>query len=161
MEVSEREERRVPFPKYEKRNINRAVISITFMDHKILNMFNNFAGLVADVKFDMPKMEFPAAVNLLPANLLCQVPLMAQGKVTPPDTVRDYSANKRSRSADIEEAVEKVLLRMKKNDDSDFGNSNPQYIVLNIDGREFIRWIQKQNEQNLNCGGPGLFPSAV
>ena len=39
MEVSEREERRVPFPKYEKRNINRAVISITFMDHRILNMF--------------------------------------------------------------------------------------------------------------------------
>ena len=39
LEVSEREERRVPFPKYEKRNINRAVISITFMDHRILNMF--------------------------------------------------------------------------------------------------------------------------
>ena len=128
---------------------------------KILNMFNNFASLVADVKFDVPKLEIPAAVNLLPsASYLNQVPLMAQGKVIPPNTVRDYNANKRSRSADIEEAVENVLLRMKKNDDSDFGNSNPQYIVLNIDGREFIRWMQTQNEQNLNRGGPGLFPSA-
>ena len=34
---------------------------------KILNMFNNFASLVADVKFDVPKLEIPAAVNLLPS----------------------------------------------------------------------------------------------
>ena len=84
---------------------------------------------------------------------------MAQGKVIPPNTVRDYS-NDKSRESDIANAIEKVLKTM-KNDDSNFGNSNPQYITLEIDGREIVRWMQKQNEQNLNRGGSGLFPSAL
>lgn len=128
---------------------------------KILSMFNNFASRIGSTKFDAPKLDIPVSYSpVTSAAYLNQVPLMAQGKVIPPNTVRDYSADKNSRAADIENAVEKVLLRM-KNDDNGFGNDDSKYIILNIDGREFIRWMQAQNEQDLNRGGSGLFPSSV
>ena len=128
---------------------------------KILSMFNNFASHIGSTKFDVPKLDIPVSYSpVTSAAYLNQVPLMAQGKVIPPNTVRDYSADKNSRASDIENAVEKVLLRM-KNDDNGFGNDDSKYIILNIDGREFIRWMQAQNEQDLNRGGSGLFPSSV
>lgn len=128
---------------------------------KILSMFNNFASRIGSTKFDVPKLDIPVSYSpVTSAAYLNQVPLMAQGKVIPPNTVRDYSADKNSRASDIENAVEKVLLRM-KNDDNGFGNDDSKYIILNIDGREFIRWMQAQNEQDLNRGGSGLFPSSV
>ena len=127
---------------------------------KLLNAFSSFADLVKDVKFEAPKLDIPVTYSpTTSASYLNQVPLMAQGKVIPPNTVRDYS-NDKSRESDIANSIEKVLKTM-KNDDSNVGNSNPQYITLEIDGREIVRWMQKQNEQNLNRGGSGLFPSAL
>ncbi len=127
---------------------------------KLLNAFNHFADLIKDVKFDVPKLDIPVTYSpVTTAAYTQQIPIMAQGKSIPSGAARDYN-NDKARESDIANAIEKVLKAM-KNEDSGFGNSNPQYITLEIDGREFIRWIQKQNEQNLNCGGPGLFPSAV
>ena len=37
------------------------------------------------------------------------------------------------------------------------GGSSPQYIVLNIDGNEFIRWLRDQNGQYRNRTGFGIF----
>lgn len=128
---------------------------------KILSMFNNFASRIGSTKFDVPKLDIPVSYSpVTSAAYLNQAPLMAQGKAIPTGAVRDYSADKNSRASDIENAVEKVLLRM-KNDDNGFGNDDSKYIVLNIDGREFIRWMQAQNEQDLNRGGSGLFPSSI
>ncbi len=128
---------------------------------KILSMFDNFASRIGSTKFDVPKLDIPVSYSpVTSAAYLNQAPLMAQGKAIPTGAVRDYSADKNSRASDIENAVEKVLLRM-KNDDNGFGNEASKYIILNIDGREFIRWMQAQNEQDLNRGGSGLFPSSV
>ena len=128
---------------------------------KILSMFDNFASRIGSTKFDVPKLDIPISYSpVTSAAYLNQAPLMAQGKAIPTGAVRDYSADKTSRASDIENAVEKVLLRM-KNDDNGFRNDDSKYIILNIDGREFIRWMQAQNEQDLNRGGSGLFPSSV
>ena len=127
---------------------------------KLLNAFSSFADLVKDVKFEAPKLDIPVTYSpVTTAAYTQQIPIMAQGKSIPSGAVRDYS-NDKSRESDIANAIEKVLKTM-KNDDNNFGNSNPQYITLEIDGREIIRWMQKQNEQNLNRGGSGLFPSAL
>lgn len=129
---------------------------------RILSMFKNFASLIQNINFDVPKLDIPVAFSpVSTAAYTQQIPLMAQGKVTPPGATRAYNEDRSSTISGIKEIIEELSRSMKNKEGDDFGNDDPKYITLNIDGHEFIRWMQAQNEQNLNRGGVGLFPSAV
>ena len=133
---------------------------------KILSMFNNFASRIGSTKFDVPKLDIPVSYSpVTSAAYLNQVPLMAQGKVIPPNTVRDYSADKNSRASDIENAVEKVLLRVMQGNNDNSGYLAQSFkeamsgMAVVADGH-IIGYLQRENQRSLDRGSGGLFPSS-
>lgn len=126
---------------------------------KILDMFENFAGLMQNVKFDIPKIDIPVAFDPVSSSAYTQqIPVMAQGKAIPPKTVRDYN-NSSNNAADIEYIVKRVLQSMQSagNDGNESNNGGPEYISLNIDGQELIRWLRYENKEFRKCNGYGMF----
>ena len=133
---------------------------------KLLNAFSSFADLVKDVKFEAPKLDIPVTYSpVTSAAYLNQVPLMAQGKVIPPNTVRDYSADKNSRASDIENAIERVMMRVMQGNNDNSGYLAQSFkeamsgMAVVADGH-IIGYLQRENQRSLDRGSGGLFPSS-
>lgn len=133
---------------------------------KILSMFNNFASRIGSTKFDVPKLDIPVSYSpVTSAAYLNQAPLMAQGKAIPTGAVRDYSADKNSRAADIENAVERVMMRVMQGNNDNSGYLAQSFkeamsgMAVVADGH-IIGYLQQENQRSLDRGSGGLFPSS-
>ena len=133
---------------------------------KILSMFNNFASRIGSTKFDVPKLDIPVSYSpVTSAAYLNQAPLMAQGKAIPTGAVRGYSADKNSRAADIENAVERVMMRVMQGNNDNSGYLAQSFkeamsgMAVVADGH-IIGYLQQENQRSLDRGSGGLFPSS-
>lgn len=127
--------------------------------NKIFGMFNNFAKSIQNVQFDVPKIDIPVAFDPVSSSAyIQQIPIRAQGKTIPPKTVQDYN-NGSNNASDLEYVIQKVLRLMQSsgNNGNESNNVGPEYITLNIDGQELIRWLREENNQFRNRTGYGMF----
>lgn len=130
--------------------------------NKILNMLRNFGNSVTNgMKLDIPELKVPVSLTLPKSNLQSYMPVMASGTIVPPKT----SYTKKADAQDLEEIIQKVMMSLPNNntrtDDSNIVQSLKEAIsgmTVTADGK-IIGYLQEKNQQDLNRGGPGLFPS--
>lgn len=130
--------------------------------NKILNMLGNFGNSVTNgMKLDIPELKVPVSLTLPKSNLQSYMPVMASGTIVPPKT----SYTKKTDTQELEEMIQKVMMSLPSNntktDDSGIVQSLKEAIsgmTVTADGR-IIGYLQEKNLQDLNRGGPGLFPS--
>lgn len=130
--------------------------------NKILNMLGNFGNSVTNgMKLDIPELKVPVSLTLPKSNLQSYMPVMASGTIVPPKT----SYTKKTDTQELEEMIQKVMMSLPSNntktDDSGIVQSLKEAIsgmTVTTDGR-IIGYLQEKNQQDLNRGGTGLFPS--
>ena len=130
---------------------------------RILKMLQNFSGSIQGMSLNVPKVNIPVSMNpVSSAAYTQQYPVMAQGRTLPPKAVKEYAGD--DRSTDIEYVIEKVIRSMKESDDStDIVQSLRSAIsgmAVMADG-QIIGYLREKNQENLDRGGPGLFPSVM
>lgn len=99
--------------------------------------------------FSIPTIEAP------------QIPYLAQGTVIPP-RAREFAAvlgdnNRETEVVSPLSTMKQALLDALREYGGNGNNGTSNYIVLNIDGQEFIRWLQDQDGQYRSRNGYGLF----
>lgn len=96
----------------------------------------------------------------MPAMTAPQIPYLAKGTVVPRNA-GEFAAilgdNKRETEVVSPLSTMKQAMMDALRESGNNGGSSPQYIVLNIDGNEFIRWLRDQNGQYRNRTGFGIF----
>lgn len=129
---------------------------------KILNMLSKFGDYVTDgMNLKMPELQIPVSLTLPKSNLQSYMPVMASGTVIPPKT----SSSAKTSTQELESMIQRVLLSMPSNNDG----SNDENMVeqlreamsgmaVTLDGR-IVGYLQEKNQQDLDRGGHGLFPS--
>lgn len=130
--------------------------------NKILNMLGNFGNSVTNgMKLDIPELKVPVSLTLPKSNLQSYMPVMASGTIVPPKT----SYTKKTDTQELEEMIQKVMMSLPSNNtktnDSGIVQSLKEAIsgmTVTADGR-IIGYLQEKNQQDLNRGGTGLFPS--
>ena len=96
----------------------------------------------------------------MPAMTAPQIPYLAKGTVVPRNA-GEFAAilgdNKRETEVVSPlSTMKQAMMDALRESGNNSGNS-PQYITLNIDGHEFIRWLRDQNGQYRNRTGFGIF----
>lgn len=129
---------------------------------KILNMLSKFGDSVTDgMNLKMPELQVPVSLTLPKSNLQSYMPVMASGTVIPAST----SSSAKTSTQELESMIQRVLLSMPSNNDG----SNDENMVeqlreamsgmaVTLDGR-IVGYLQEKNQQDLDRGGHGLFPS--
>ena len=127
--------------------------------NRINNIFRNIGkshstssisgGIVRSIRsYRMPAMTAP------------QIPYLAKGTVVPRNA-GEFAAilgdNKRETEVVSPLSTMKQAMMDALREYGNNSGSSPQYIVLNIDGNEFIRWLRDQNGQYRNRTGFGIF----
>lgn len=96
----------------------------------------------------------------MPAMTAPQIPYLAKGTVVPRNA-GEFAAilgdNKRETEVVSPLSTMKQALMEALQESGNNGGGSPQYITLNIDGHEFIRWLREQNGQYRNRTGFGIF----
>ena len=96
----------------------------------------------------------------MPAMTAPQIPYLAKGTVVPRNA-GEFAAvlgdNKRETEVVSPLSTMKQALLEALQESGNNGGGSPQYITLNIDGHEFIRWLREQNGQYRNRTGFGIF----
>lgn len=96
----------------------------------------------------------------MPAMTAPQIPYLAKGTVVPRNA-GEFAAvlgdNKRETEVVSPLSTMKQAMMDALRESGNGGSGSPQYIVLNIDGNEFIRWLRDQNGQYRNRTGFGIF----
>lgn len=96
----------------------------------------------------------------MPAMTAPQIPYLAKGTVVSRNA-GEFAAilgdNKRETEVVSPLSTMKQAMMEALRESGNNGGNSPQYIVLNIDGNEFIRWIRDQNGQYRNRTGFGIF----
>lgn len=96
----------------------------------------------------------------IPTMTAPQIPYLAKGTVVPRNA-GEFAAilgdNKRETEVVSPLSTMKQAMLEVLKESGNGGSSSPQYIVLNIDGNEFIRWLRDQNGQYRNRTGFGIF----
>lgn len=129
---------------------------------KILNMLSKFGDSVTDgMNLKMPEFQVPVSLTLPKSNLQSYMPVLASGTVVPSGT----SSSKKTDTQELESMIEKVLLSMPRSDDNNSDGSIVQRLrealsgmAVTLDGR-IVGYLQEKNQQDLDRGGHGLFPS--
>lgn len=129
---------------------------------KILNMLSHFGDSVANrMNLKMPELQVPVSLNLPKSNLQSYMPVMASGTVIPTKT----SSSGKASTQELESMIQKVLLSMPRYGSSNNNENLVQQLrdamagmAVTIDGR-IVGYLQEKNQQDLNRGGHGLFPS--
>lgn len=144
--------------------INGVIALINGMIRGIISGVNAAIGVLNHLKIKVPnwvpKIGGSTWGFTIPTMTAPQIPYLAKGTVVPRNA-GEFAAilgdNKRetevvSPLSTMKQAMMDALRESRNN-----GGSSPQYITLNIDGHEFIRWLRDQNGQYRNRTGFGIF----
>nr|DAQ09724.1 MAG TPA: minor tail protein [Caudoviricetes sp.] len=126
--------------------INAAIGALNHLKIKIPDFVPGIGGNTWG--FSIPTMTAP------------QIPYLAKGTVVPRNA-GEFAAilgdNKRETEVVSPLSTMKQALLEALQESGNNGGGSPQYITLNIDGHEFIRWLREQNGQYRNRTGFGIF----
>lgn len=144
--------------------INGVIALINGMIRGIISGVNTAIGVLNHLKIKVPnwvpKIGGSTWGFTIPTMTAPQIPYLAKGTVVPRNA-GEFAAilgdNKRetevvSPLSTMKQAMMEALKESENN-----SGSSPQYITLNIDGHEFIRWLRDQNGQYRNRTGFGIF----
>lgn len=144
--------------------INGVIALINGMIRGIISGVNTAIGVLNHLKIKVPnwvpKIGGSTWGFSIPTMTAPQIPYLAKGTVVPRNA-GEFAAilgdNKRETEvvSPLSTMKQAMLEALKESGNS--GGGSPQYITLNIDGHEFIRWLREQNGQYRNRTGFGIF----
>lgn len=144
--------------------INGVIALINGMIRGIISGVNTAIGVLNHLKIKVPnwvpKIGGSTWGFTIPTMTAPQIPYLAKGTVVPRNA-GEFAAilgdNKRETEVVSPLSTMKQAMMEALKESGNGGSSSPQYIVLNIDGNEFIRWLRDQNGQYRNRTGFGIF----
>lgn len=144
--------------------INGVIGLINGMIRGIIAGVNAAIGILNKMKIKVPGWVPGIGGNTwgfsIPTMTAPQIPYLAKGTVVPRNA-GEFAAilgdNKRETEVVSPLSTMKQAMMDALKESGNNGGSSPQYIVLNIDGNEFIRWLRDQNGQYRNRTGFGIF----
>lgn len=144
--------------------INGVIALINGMIRGIISGVNTAIGVLNHLKIKVPnwvpKIGGSTWGFTIPTMTAPQIPYLAKGTVVPRN-VGEFAAilgdNKRETEVVSPLSTMKQAMMEALRESGNNGGSSPQYITLNIDGHEFIRWLRDQNGQYRNRTGFGIF----
>lgn len=144
--------------------INGVIGLVNGMINGIVAGVNAVIGVLNQLKIKVPKWVPKIGGSTwgfsIPTKTAPQIPYLAKGTVVPKNA-GEFAAvlgdNKRETEVVSPLSTMKQALFEALKESGNIGSGSPQYIVLNIDGNEFIRWIRDQNGQYKNRTGFGIF----
>ncbi len=144
--------------------INGVIGLINGMIRGIISGVNAAIGVLNRMKIKVPNWVPGIGGNTwgfsIPTMTAPQIPYLAKGTVVPRNT-GEFAAvlgdNKRETEVVSPLSTMKQALLEALQESGNNGGGSPQYITLNIDGHEFIRWLREQNGQYRNRTGFGIF----
>lgn len=144
--------------------INGVIGLINGMIRGIISGVNTAIGVLNRMKIKVPnwvpKIGGSTWGFTIPTITAPQIPYLAKGTVVPRNA-GEFAAilgdNKRETEVVSPLSTMKQAMMDALRESGNNGGSSPQYIVLNIDGNEFIRWLRDQNGQYRNRTGFGIF----
>lgn len=144
--------------------INGVIGLINGMIRGIISGVNTAIGVLNRMKIKVPnwvpKIGGSTWGFAIPTMTAPQIPYLAKGTVVPRNA-GEFAAvlgdNKRETEVVSPLSTMKQAMMDALRESGNNGGSSPQYIVLNIDGNEFIRWLRDQNGQYRNRTGFGIF----
>lgn len=144
--------------------INGVIGLINGMIRGIIAGVNAAIGVLNKMKIKVPNWVPGIGGNTwgfsIPTMTAPQIPYLAKGTVVPRNT-GEFAAilgdNKRETEVVSPLSTMKQAMLEALKESGNNGGSSPQYITLNIDGHEFIRWLREQNGQYRNRTGFGIF----
>lgn len=144
--------------------INGVIALINGMIRGIISGVNTAIGVLNRLKIKVPnwvpKIGGSTWGFTIPTMTAPQIPYLAKGTVVPRNA-GEFAAvlgdNKRETEVVSPLSTMKQAMMDALRESGNNGGSSPQYITLNIDGHEFIRWLRDQNGQYRNRTGFGIF----
>lgn len=144
--------------------INGVIGLINGMIRGIISGVNTAIGVLNRMKIKVPnwvpKIGGSTWGFTIPTMTAPQIPYLAKGTVVPRNA-GEFAAilgdNKRETEVVSPLSTMKQAMLEALKESGNNGGSSPQYITLNIDGHEFIRWLRDQNGQYRNRTGFGIF----
>ena len=144
--------------------INGVIALINGMIRGIISGVNTAIGVLNHLKIKVPnwvpKIGGSTWGFTIPTITAPQIPYLAKGTVVPRNA-GEFAAilgdNKRETEVVSPLSTMKQAMMDALRESGNNGGSSPQYITLNIDGHEFIRWLRDQNGQYRNRTGFGIF----
>lgn len=144
--------------------INGVIALINGMIRGIISGVNAAIGVLNHLKIKVPnwvpKIGGSTWGFTIPTMTAPQIPYLAKGTVVPRNA-GEFAAilgdNKREAEVVSPLSTMKQAMMDALRESGNNGGSSPQYITLNIDGHEFIRWLRDQNGQYRNRTGFGIF----
>ena len=144
--------------------INGVIGLINGMIRGIISGVNTAIGVLNRLKIKVPnwvpKIGGSTWGFTIPTMTAPQIPYLAKGTVVPRNA-GEFAAilgdNKRETEVVSPLSTMKQAMMEALKESGNGGSGSPQYIVLNIDGNEFIRWLRDQNGQYRNRTGFGIF----
>lgn len=144
--------------------INGVIALINGMIRGIISGVNTAIGVLNHLKIKVPnwvpKIGGSTWGFTIPTMTAPQIPYLAKGTVVPRNA-GEFAAilgdNKRETEVVSPLSTMKQAMMEALKESGNGGSGSPQYIVLNIDGNEFIRWLRDQNGQYRNRTGFGIF----
>ena len=147
-----------------KAPINGVIALINGMILGIISGVNTAIGVLNHLKIKVPnwvpKIGGSTWGFTIPTITAPQIPYLAKGTVVPRNA-GEFAAilgdNKREAEVVSPLSTMKQAMIDALRESGNNSVSSPQYITLNIDGHEFIRWLRDQNGQYRNRTGFGIF----
>ena len=144
--------------------INGVIALINGMIRGIISGVNTAIGVLNHLKIKVPnwvpKIGGSTWGFTIPTITAPQIPYLAKGTVVPRNA-GEFAAilgdNKREAEVVSPLSTMKQAMMDALRESGNNSGSSPQYITLNIDGHEFIRWLRDQNGQYRNRTGFGIF----
>ena len=144
--------------------INGVIALINGMIRGIISGVNTAIGVLNHLKIKVPnwvpKIGGSTWGFTIPTITAPQIPYLAKGTVVPRNA-GEFAAilgdNKREAEVVSPLSTMKQAMMDALRESGNNSVSSPQYITLNIDGHEFIRWLRDQNGQYRNRTGFGIF----
>ena len=144
--------------------INGVIGLINGMIRGIISGVNTAIGVLNRIKIKVPdwvpKIGGSTWGFAIPTMTAPQIPYLAKGTVVPRNA-GEFAAilgdNKRETEVVSPLSTMKQAMMDALRESGNNGGNSPQYITLNIDGHEFIRWLRDQNGQYRNRTGFGIF----
>lgn len=144
--------------------INGVIGLINGMIRGIISGVNTAIGVLNRIKIKVPdwvpKIGGSTWGFTIPTMTAPQIPYLAKGTVVPRNA-GEFAAilgdNKRETEVVSPLSTMKQAMMDALRESGNNGGNSPQYITLNIDGHEFIRWLRDQNGQYRNRTGFGIF----
>lgn len=143
--------------------INGVIGLINGMLRGIVSGVNGAIGAINSIKVEIPDWVLGIGGKTMGFNIpevrAPQIPYLAQGTVIPP-RAREFAAvlgdnNRETEIVSPLSTIKQALVEAMK--DTSGETKAPGYIILNIDGNEFIRWMQDKDGQYRARNGYGIF----